>query len=218
MTNSRLSVKAEENPKIDSKYEKNATYPALGHANTLKLQPKRVSHLCLRSAYLHLGNALQAMGKNEEAREMYSKVFPLLADEPRCGRLDWERSSVIVNIGNTYSREGDFETANEHYNKAEQLGKDHVDANGNIVDGMGIMIVAMRNRAFALKKAGKEEEAKKRLKEVLELQLKLNVAQEEQKKKEREALEKQQADEAALATPAEGANGTNGTSQQVAVN
>lgn len=120
----------------------------------------------------------------------------MLESEPRCGRLDWERSSIIVNIGNTFSREGNFEKANEYYNKAEKLGKDHMNVeNGNKTDGMGIIVVAMRARAFALKKAGKEEEAKQCLREVLELQLKLNVEEEKQKAKEKADLEKMQAEQ-----------------------
>lgn len=177
-------------------HEKNATYPGLGHPTSLKLQPLRVSHLCLRSAYLHQGNALSALGRNYDARMVYEKVLPMLDSEPRCGRLDWERSSIIVNIGNTFSREGDYEKASECYEKAEQLGRDHVEIeDGNKSDGMGIMVVAMRARAFALKKAGNDEEAKSRLREVLELQLKLDVEEEKQKTKEKEDLERVQSEQ-----------------------
>lgn len=113
----------------------------------------------------------------------------MLENEPRCGRLDWERSSIYVNIGNTYSRTGDYNNANEQYIIAEQLGKDHVDAvDGNKIDGMGIMIVAMRARAFALKKAGREEEAKTRLRDVLEMQAKLNIEEAKNKAKEKEVM------------------------------
>jgi tetratricopeptide (TPR) repeat protein len=160
----------------------------------LKLQPVRVSQLCLRSAYLHLGNALSALDRNAEAREIYEKVLPMLANEPRCGRLDWERSSIIVNIGNTYSREGNYDRANDYYDQAEKLGQDHLDVeNGNQIDGMGIKVVAMRARSFALKKAGKDDEAKTRLREVLELQIKLNAL--EQQRKEKEQLETIQAEQ-----------------------
>merc|ERR1712238_649582 len=151
-------IEAEENPVIDPKHEKNATAPGLSHEQTLKLQPMRVSHLCLRSAYLHRGNALAALGREEDARKSYQKVFPMLDPEPRCGRLDWERSSLYVNIGNTFSRQGDFSKAEEQYQVAEKLGKDHVDTpEGNKTDGMGMMIVAMRARAFALKKPKRED-------------------------------------------------------------
>lgn len=165
----------------------------------MKLQAVRVSQLCLRSAYLHLGNALSAMDKNAEAREVYEKVLPLLANESRCGRVDWERSSVIVNYGNTYSREGNFDLANKYYDEAEKLGQDHLDVEGgNHIDGMGIKVVAMRARAFALKKAGKEDEAKSRLREVLELQVKLNALQREQKEKDQlDAVMQEQATQAA---------------------
>ena len=74
---------------------------------------------------------------------------------------------------------------------AEQLGKDHVDTpEGNKTDGMGMMIVAMRARAFALKKHGREDEGKELLKKVIELQLQLNAEkakEEEEKKKQAEA-------------------------------
>lgn len=189
-------TKAEDEPKIDTKYEKNATYQGLAHPTALKLQPIRVSQLCLRSAYLHEGNALAALGREDEAREVYKKVLPMLEKEPRCGRLDWERSSIFVNIGNTFSRQGKFEEANEQYDIAEKLGKEHVDMiDGNKTDGMGIMIVAMRHRSFALKKAGREDEAKQRLREVLEMQQKLTSEEENQKAKdvaEKEQLQQQQ--------------------------
>jgi tetratricopeptide (TPR) repeat protein len=159
----------------------------------LKLQPIRVSQLCLRSAYLHQGNALSALGRDEDAREVYSKVIPMLANEPRCGRVDWERSSIFINIGNTYSRSGDFVNAIEQFKIAEQLGQDHIDAvDGNVTDGMGIVIVAKRARAFALKKAGNDEEAKQLLRDVLEMQKNLSAAEVEQKKKEKEIMEKSQ--------------------------
>lgn len=176
------TVQAAENPKIDPNYEKNATYPGLGHPVTLKLQPIRVSTLCLRSAYLHRGNALAALGRDEEARQTYELVVPMLDKEPRCGRLDWERSSILVNIGNTYSRQNNFEKACEYYDASEKLGREHVEAqNGNKTEGMGIMIVGMRARAFALKKAGSEEEGKAQLREVLKLQMELNAEVEKQK-------------------------------------
>jgi tetratricopeptide (TPR) repeat protein len=163
----------------------------LAHASSLKLLPLRVSHLCLRSAYLHRGNALAALGQEDEARESYEKVFPMLDPEPRCGRLDWERSSLYVNIGNTYSRQGDYAKAEQQYMIAEKLGKDHVEtAEGNKTDGMGMMIVAMRARAFALKKHLREEEGKGVMKKVIELQLELNAEkakEEEEKKKQAEA-------------------------------
>lgn len=149
-----------------------------------------MSQLCLRSAYLHRGNALAALGRENEARETYMKVLPMLEPEPRCGRLDWERCSILVNIGNTYSRQGDYGKANEQFTIAEKLGREHIDADeGNKVDGMGIAIVAMRARAFALKKAGREEEGKKLLKEVITMQIELN-AESEKKKAEEAAAEK----------------------------
>lgn len=191
LTDSVISLQADEEPKIDPKYETNATSPGLANPVSLKLQPLRVSQLCLRSAYLHRGNALRALGRDAEARESYSKVLPMLEKEPRCGRLDWERMSIIVNIGNTYNSEGDYAKAIEQYDKAEKLGRDHLEAkDGNKTDGMGIMLAAMRARAFAMKKAGKEDEAKAKMREVLELQMKLNVELEKKKKEEEEAVKK----------------------------
>lgn|GEM_PF-6687234 len=187
---------AEEDPVIDPKYERNATAPGLANKESLKLIPIRVSHLCLRSAYLHRGNALAALGREDEARESYLKVFPMLDPEPRCGRLDWERSSLYINIGNTFSRQGNFDNAEEHYKIAERLGRDHIEqTEGNKIDGMGMVITAVRNRAFALKKAGKQEEGKKVLREVIEMQLKLN-----------EETQKKADDEAAAAKAAAGAS------------
>ena len=187
---------------IDPKHEKNATAPGLANDATLKLLPIRVSHLCLRSAFLHRGNALAALGREEDARESYQMVFPMLESEPRCGRLDWERSSLYVNIGNTFSRQGNYEKANENYNIAEKLGRDHIQAEaGNRIDGMGMTIVAMRARAFALKKNGKEEEGKGVLKEVITMQLELN-AENDKKKAEEDAkkLEEAQAAQAVAAS------------------
>ena len=118
-------------------------------------------------------------------------VFPMLEKEPRCGRLDWERNSLFVNIGNTYSRQSNFEKADEQYAIAEKLGRDHIETvEGNRIDGMGMVIVAMRARAFALKKNGKEEDGKAVLKEVIAMQLKLNAENEKKKAEEEEAAKK----------------------------
>lgn len=165
----------------------------MSHETTLKLQPIRVAELCFRSAYLHRGNALAALGREDEARDTYLKVMPYLAKEPRCGRLDFERCSILVNVGNTYSRQGDYDKAEEYYSQAEQLGRDHLEADeGNKIEGNGIIITAMRSRAFALKKAGREEEGKKVLKEVITTQIKLNALN-DKKKAEEKALEEAQA-------------------------
>lgn len=183
-------IEAEENPVINPSNERNATAPGLSHEQSLKLQPIRVAELCLRSAYLHKGNALAALGREDEARESYLDVIPMLEPEPRCGRLDWERVSILVNVGNTYSRQGDYKKANEQYTFAENLGREHLGADkGNQIDGMGIVICAMRARAFALKKAGKEDDGKKILKEVIKMQIELN--EENEKKAAQAAAEKQ---------------------------
>lgn len=190
-----VEIEAEEKPVIDPKQEKNATAPGLSHEDSLKLRPIRVSELCLRSAYLHKGNALAALGREDEARETYMQVMPMLEPEPRCGRLDWERVSILVNIGNTYSRQGNYEKANEQYAAAEALGREHISAHeGNQIDGMGIVVVSMRARAFALKKAGREDEGKTVLKDVIAMQLQLN-AENEKKKADQKAEEAKKASE-----------------------
>ena len=84
----------------------------------------------MRSVLLQRGNALKALGKEDEARESYEKVFPLLEKGPRCARVDWERHSLYVNIGNTFSRSGDFTLADKQYKIAEQLGGDHLTVEG----------------------------------------------------------------------------------------
>lgn len=197
-----IAIEAEDNPVIDPKYETNATTPGLANPAVLKLLPIRVSHLCLRSAYLQRGNALAAMGKEVEARESYEKVFPLLENEPRCARVDWERHSLYVNIGNTYSRSGDHSSAMAEYEKAEKLGNDHLnEEGGSEKDGKGMITVVKRARAFALKRDGKEDEAKKILKEVVEQLAKDEIeAAAAKKKAQEEAAEK--AKEAAEAAKA----------------
>jgi len=180
-----VAIEAEDDPVLDPKYERNATTPGLAHPTTLKLLPLRVSNLCKRSALLQHGNALAAEGKQEEARASYEKVLPLIAGEPRCARVDWERHSVYINIGNTFSRTGDFDLADEQFKIAESLGTDHLNAEeGSKFDGSGMVIGAKRARAFAMKKAGREQEAKDLLKEVIEAQIKLNMEEEAKKKKQ----------------------------------
>lgn len=198
-------MQTQENPNIDTNYEKNATAPGLSHETTLKLQPIRVAELCFRSAYLHRGNALSALGRADEARETYLKVMPYLEKEPRCGRLDFERCSILVNVGNTYSRQGNFEKADEYYQQAEKLGRDHLEVDeGNKIEGTGIIITAMRARAFAMKKAGREEEGKKVLKDVIAKQIELNTLNEKKKAEEKalEEAQRKEAEKAALAQQA----------------
>ena len=150
-----------------------------------------MSHLCLRSALLQQGNALAALGREEEARAAYQKVLPLLENEPRCSRLDWERLSLLINIGNTYARSGDYDSANEHYKIAEQLGIDHLEhEDGSKPDGKSMVASANRARAFALKKIGKIEEAKAIIKDLIEQQIKDNE-EAEKKKAVEEAADKE---------------------------
>lgn len=132
---------------------------------------------------------MAALGREDEARESYEETFPMLKGEPRCGRVDWERSSLYCNIGNTFSRQGDYKKAKQNFDVAEKLGRDHMKAEeGNRIDGMGMVIVALRNRAFALKKAGNEDDGKDVLRDVIKMQLELNA--EEKKKAEEEAAAK----------------------------
>lgn len=167
-----MAVEAEDKPQLKN-HEKDPTYPGLLNKGLLQYMPLRVSTICLRSVYLHCGNALSAMGKDEEARAQYEKALPILENEPRSARLDWERSSFMVNIGNTYSRQGNFEKANELYAKAEKLGDEQCEVGAN-PDGLGLILVSKRARAFALKRCGKEDEGKAVLREVLEGQMQLD--------------------------------------------
>lgn len=178
-----IAIEADDEPVIDPKYEKNATTPGLANATVLKLLPIRVSHLCKRSALLQRGNALAAMGSEEEAIKSYTQVFPLLEGEPRCARVDWERHSLYVNIGNSHSRSGNYDAANEQYEIAEKLGTEHIDA-GNTKDGKGMVACSRRARSFALRRAGRMDEAKALLRQVLEQQIKDNLEADMQKAKE----------------------------------
>jgi len=197
-----IAMEADDSPEIDPKYEKNATTPGLANPTVLKLLPIRVSHLCKRSALLQRGNSLAAMGREEEAIKSYEEVFPLLEGEPRCARVDWERHSLYVNIGNSHSRSGDYETASKQYEIAEKLGVDHIDA-GNVKDGKGMVACSKRAGAFALRRAGRMDEAKKLLRQVLEQQIKDNLeadklkAEEAVKAAEEAAKKQEEADKAA---------------------
>jgi len=133
---------------------------------------------------LQRGNALAAMGKEDEAIKSYEAVFPLVEGEPRCSRIDWERHSLFVNTGNSHSRQGNFDVADAQYELAEKLGQEHIDG-GNVKDGKGMIACAKRARAFALKRAGKIDDAKKLLKEVLDQQIAENKKVEEEAKAEK---------------------------------
>lgn len=191
-----VAIEADDNPVHDPKYEKNATTPGLANPSVLKLLPIRVSQLCKRSALLQRGNSLSAMGKEDEAIKSYEDVFPLVQDEPRCARIDWERHSLYVNIGNSKSRQGNFSAADEQFSIAEKLGTEHVEG-GNVKDGKSMVNCAKRARAFALKRAGKIDDAKTLLKEVLDQQIADNLAEEKEKKEEEAAAAKKKEEEAA---------------------
>lgn len=179
---------------LDPKYEKNATSPGLANPVTLKLLPMRVSQLCMRSALLQRGNALAALGEESDARDTYNLVFPILEGEPCCARVDWERHSVQVNIGNTYARKGDFDKSNEHYKIAEQLGEDHISEMGGSEDDRRAMILCVKRAwSFALQKVGRVDEAKALMSEVIK-----------QKISDDAVSAKRKADEAAKAAEAGG--------------
>ncbi|KAL7554659.1 hypothetical protein ACHAWF_018146 [Thalassiosira exigua] len=187
-----VQLEAEDNPVMDPKYEKNATSPGLANPVTLKLLPIRVSQLCMRSALLQRGNALAALGREDDARDTYQQVFPILEGEPRCARVDWERHSVHVNIGNTYARAGDYDGANKHFEIAEALGNDHTgEKGGSEDDGRGMILCARRARSFALKKVGRMEEAKTLMAEVIKQKIADDAAA--AKKKEEEAAKASEA-------------------------
>lgn len=197
-----VQLEAEDSPVLDPKYEKNATSPGLANPTTLKLLPIRVSQLCMRSALLQKGNSLAALGQEDEARETYEKVFPILEGEPRCARVDWERHSVHVNIGNTHARNGDFDKADEHYVIAEALGTDHInEAGGSEDDGRAMILCAKRARSFALKKVGRLDDAKELMGEVIKQKIADDALA--AKKKEEEAAK---AAEASGEDPAAEAN------------
>jgi len=194
---------ADDQPVFDVKYELNATTPGLANPSVLKLLPLRVSHLCKRSALLQRGNALAAMGREDDAISSYQSISPLIAGEPRCARIDWERHSLFVNIGNSHSRKGNFDGADEQYQAAEKLGEEHV-VGGNDKDGKGMISCAKRARAFALKRAGKIDEAKTLLREVIDRQIADNLEEETQKAEEEAAAISEK--EAAKALEAEAAS------------
>jgi hypothetical protein len=128
----------------------------------------RVGLLCKRSGLLQKGNALQALKKFGEAREAYEQTMDLLKDEVRVARVDWERHSILLNIGNTYLAEGDFETACSYYSKASDLGTEHVENElGSTKDGKNMVCGSRKALARAHKVNGNIEEAKKILGEIV---------------------------------------------------
>lgn len=138
---------------------------------------------------------------------MYLAGFPIVDAEVRASRVDWERTSYLINIGNSYSREGNYDKADEYYKQCEKLGDEQI-ANDCKADGMGIKLVALRARAFALNRNGKIDEGKEVLREVLKQQPLVHEETEKWRKemmeadalKNEEALQKQkEAAEAAAA-------------------
>lgn len=151
----------------------------------------------MRSALLQRGNALAALGREADARKTYEEVFPILEGEPRCARVDWERHSVHVNIGNTHARTDDFDKADGHYKIAETLGTDHIgEKGGSEEDGLAMILCAKRARSFALKKVGRIDEAKALMGEVVK-----------QKIADDAAAAKKKEDDAAIAAASAQADG-----------
>uniref|UniRef100_A0A7S2NW59 Uncharacterized protein n=1 Tax=Leptocylindrus danicus TaxID=163516 RepID=A0A7S2NW59_9STRA len=187
-----VMMEAMETPKLPDNHQTNATKLSLANPASLKLIPIRVSELCYRTGYMQKGNALASLGREAEAREAYELIFPLLTDEVRSARIDWERFSVLINVGNTYAREKDYTLADEQYKLAERIGQDHVDAaQGSEEDGKNMISVVKRARAIALKKVGRDDEAKALMKELVEQQVK---EQAEAAKKAEEAAAKRKAE------------------------
>lgn len=166
-----LEANDEYNPPPN--FEKNATTPGLSNPASLKYMSLRVSQLCFRSAWLQKGNVLVVLGKEEEARNSYQSILSLIVDEHRCSRVDWERVSLRVNIGNTYARTGDYNLAEEQYQIAEKIGIEHLNhEHGSRKDGELMVSTVKRARAFALAKNGRESEAKAIIKELIDMKLK----------------------------------------------
>jgi hypothetical protein len=134
----------------------------LRHADNAANINGRVADLCLRAALLQKGNALQALGRYEEARVEYNRALELLTRDTRCARNDWERHSLLLNVGNTYVLEGKQSEASESYGKAEALGAEHVaQERGSTKDGRDMISAAKVAIARACKKAGDLDGAKK---------------------------------------------------------
>lgn len=186
-----IMLEASDEYKPPTNFEKNATTPGLSNPTSLKHMPLRLSQLCLRSALLQKANVLAALGKEEEARNSYQLVLPLIQNEPRCSRIDWERVSLRINIGNAYARTGDFQSADEQYQLAESIGMEHLNhEHGSRKDGKLMMASVKRARAFALAKNGREEDAKAIIKELIDQQLK-DIKNDVEKDKKGDATEQQ---------------------------
>eukprot|EP00590_Aulacoseira_subarctica_P011576 CAMPEP_0172420070 /NCGR_PEP_ID=MMETSP1064-20121228/6460_1 /TAXON_ID=202472 /ORGANISM="Aulacoseira subarctica , Strain CCAP 1002/5" /LENGTH=414 /DNA_ID=CAMNT_0013159841 /DNA_START=103 /DNA_END=1347 /DNA_ORIENTATION=- len=177
-----ILLESQDEYKVPAKFEKNATTPGLSHPTQLKYVPVRVSHLCLRSALLQKANVFAALGQEEDARAGYELVLPLIENEPRCSRIDWEVVSLRINIGNTYARSGDYESADEQYKLAEMIGMDHLThEDGSRKDGKWMVNSAKKARAIALAKNGKKEEARVIIQDLIEQ--KINEMKETEKEK-----------------------------------
>lgn len=198
------STQTLEKPKLRT-HEKDPTYPGLANPSWKDFIPKRVAAICLRSSYLQAGNAYLALGKIAEAREIYEKGFPIVDAEPRATRVDYERCSYLINLGNAHSRDGDYAKANEFYAKVEKIGEDQIQG-GCTAEGMGMQLVALRARAFALNRAGKIDEGKEVLREVLKRQPVVAEETDKFRKEMMEADKKKMEEEQAKAMATQEAN------------
>ena len=155
--------------KLGANRVENLSEYGLSHPSNLRYVNGRVSSLCKRSGLLQMGNALQSLERFEEARSCYQETLEILSGEIRTARTDWERHSLLLNIGNTHLSSGDVEVARSYYKKAEELGKEHIDdKNGSDVEGNNMISSALRHFALAAKVSGDVEGAKKIMSQVIE--------------------------------------------------
>ncbi|GMH83898.1 hypothetical protein TL16_g09751 [Triparma laevis f. inornata] len=188
-----------DGPKVDTEGRQlgkdrieDRSQPGLANGGNKKFINERVSLLCKRSAYLQKGNALQALGRFEEARTSYITCLGLLDDEIRTSRTDWERMSLNLNIGNAWLAEGNMEKAKEFWSKAEAYGTEHVEHElGAKKEGKAMIAAARKCLARGYSKQGEEGKAKEIVTELLEEKRKdMDIEAEERKKLEEEKKEK----------------------------
>ncbi|GMH80763.1 hypothetical protein TrLO_g15069 [Triparma laevis f. longispina] len=188
-----------DGPKVDTEGRQlgkdrieDRSQPGLANEGNKKFINERVSLLCKRSAYLQKGNALQALGRFEEARTSYITCLGLLDDEIRTSRTDWERMSLNLNIGNAWLAEGNMEKAKEFWSKAEAYGTEHVEHElGAKKEGKAMIAAARKCLARGYSKQGEEGKAKEIVTELLEEKRKdMDIEAEERKKLEEGKKEK----------------------------
>ncbi|GMH89366.1 hypothetical protein TrVE_jg1749 [Triparma verrucosa] len=165
-----------DGPRVDTDGKKlgldrieDASQPGLANDANAKYINGRVSMLCKRSAYLQKGNALQALGRFEEARESYTTCLGLLETEIRTSRTDWERMSLNLNIGNAWLAEGNFQNAKASWAKAEAYGQEHVSHElGAKKEGKAMIAAARQCLARGYANTGEGAKAKAIVQELVE--------------------------------------------------